>query len=97
MGPEGILNISSCIKKRKDGEGDPKFIEVDIRDSGCGIREEDMPLIFNPLFTTKEKGTGLGLSISAKILEEHNGFSDIESAWGQGTNFKIYLPLMVEG
>jgi len=97
MGPEGILNISSHVKNKEDGEGGQKFIEVNIQDSGCGIKEEDMPLIFNPLFTTKEKGTGLGLSISAKILEEHNGFSDIESAWGQGTNFKIYLPLIEKG
>jgi signal transduction histidine kinase len=96
MGPEGILTISSHVKN-EDGERDHKFIEVDIQDSGCGIKEEDLPLIFNPLFTTKEKGTGLGLSISAKILEEHNGFSDIESAWGQGTNFKIYLPLREQG
>jgi signal transduction histidine kinase len=60
---------------------------------GYGIKEEDLGRIFDPFFTTRPTGTGLGLSITKRIIEEHGGRIDVESKVGNGTIFKIYLPL----
>jgi two-component system, NtrC family, sensor kinase len=72
-------------------------VSVAIKDTGCGIPEENRSRIFEPFFTTKEvgKGTGLGLSISYDIIKKHNGTIEVESGVGTGTTFIITLP--VEG
>jgi len=64
-----------------------------VLDIGCGIKEEDLKSIFNPFFTTRPEGTGLGLAVTHKIIQEHNGKIKVESVWGSGTAFRIYLPL----
>jgi len=69
---------------------------VEISDNGCGIKEEDINRIFDPFFTTRPSGTGLGLSITKRIIEEHGGNIEVESTWGKGTRFKIYMPLQEE-
>ncbi|MEW6599676.1 MAG: GAF domain-containing protein [Nitrospirota bacterium] len=66
---------------------------IELIDTGCGIKEEDLKNIFNPFFTTKPQGTGLGLAVTHKIIQEHNGKVKVESVWGGGTAFKIYLPV----
>ena len=66
---------------------------IELADTGCGIKEEDIKNIFNPFFTTKPQGTGLGLAVTHKIIQEHNGKIKVESTWGIGTTFKIYLPV----
>lgn len=66
---------------------------IELTDTGCGIKEEDIKNIFNPFFTTKPQGTGLGLAVTHKIIQEHNGKIKVESVWGGGTAFKIYLSL----
>ena len=68
---------------------------ISIRDTGCGIREEDLAKIFDPFFTTKEvgKGTGLGMTITYKIIQNHNGKIDIKSSVGAGTEVMITLPV----
>ena len=68
-------------------------VVVEIEDNGCGIRMEDINRVFDPFFTTRTTGTGLGLSITKRIIEEHGGRIDVESIWGEGTKFKIYIPL----
>src|SRR5208283_3045841 len=68
-------------------------IIVEIEDSGCGIKEDAISRVFDPFFTTRPTGTGLGLSISKRIVEEHGGRIEVESNWGLGTKFKIYIPL----
>jgi len=70
-------------------------IEVQIIDSGRGIATEDMDRLFDPFFTTKEEGTGLGLAITHGIIEQHGGAVEVESKIGQGTTFKIKLPVTV--
>ena len=68
---------------------------VEIADNGCGIPEEDLPRIFTPFFTTKGvgDGTGLGLSITHGIIQDHGGRLQVESVAGQGTCFRVILPI----
>jgi PAS domain S-box-containing protein len=66
---------------------------IEIKDTGHGIREEDLNRIWDPFFTTRPTGTGLGLSITKRIIEEHAGRIEVESKVGDGTVFRIYLPL----
>jgi len=71
---------------------------VTVHDSGEGIAPENMDHIFNPFFTTKEpgKGTGLGLSIIQRIVYKMGGRIDVDSTPGEGTEFRVYLPLSSE-
>jgi two-component system NtrC family sensor kinase len=70
-------------------------VEIHITDTGCGIDPAIRDKIFDPFFTTKPpgKGTGLGLSISHSIVQDHGGQIEVESTPGQGTHFKVILPL----
>ena len=90
--------IQAC---RTDGEvrirADASYdgmVTMIIRDSGTGIREEDLPKIFDPFFTTKDvgQGTGLGLFITHDIIVRHNGSIKVKSTPGSGTSFTIKLP-----
>jgi len=68
-------------------------VELSIADSGAGISEKNMHLLFEPFFTTKTGGTGLGLATVYRIIEAHNGILSVESTVGQGSCFRISLPL----
>ena len=72
-----------------------KWICVKVRDTGMGIPESIINKIFDPFFTTKplDKGTGMGLSVVHGIVNELNGFIQVESTEGEGTTFFIYLPV----
>jgi two-component system NtrC family sensor kinase len=72
----------------------PSRIRLKVTDTGSGIPEDLVDKIFDPFFTTKPvgEGTGLGLTISHRIVEEHGGAIDVESAPGKGTTFTITLP-----
>src|SRR5881275_2072372 len=67
---------------------------ISIRDTGEGIKEEDIARVFDPFFTTKDFGTGLGLSVVHGIIEEHGGQIEVESEVAKGTAFHIFLPLV---
>jgi PAS domain S-box-containing protein len=67
---------------------------VSIRDTGEGIKKEDIARVFDPFFTTKDFGTGLGLSVVHGIIEEHGGQIEVESEVAKGTVFHIFLPLV---
>jgi two-component system, NtrC family, sensor kinase len=70
-------------------------IWIEISDSGCGMSPEVMGRIFDPFFTTKPvgKGTGLGLSLSYGIVQKHHGKIEVCSTPGEGTHFRITLPI----
>jgi PAS domain S-box-containing protein len=70
-------------------------VVVTIRDSGCGISEEDIPKIFEPFFSTKnvDEGTGIGLSLTYWIIQDHGGRISVESIVGKGSIFTTYLPV----
>jgi PAS domain S-box-containing protein len=70
---------------------------VEVCDTGVGIEGGDLPHIFDPFFTTKKdgKGTGLGLSIVKNIIEAHRGVIEVKSTPGEGTTFRITLPIAI--
>jgi two-component system nitrogen regulation sensor histidine kinase GlnL len=76
---------------REQGAGRNRFIWIDVTDEGAGIREENLPHIFAPFFTTKNNGTGLGLPICYRIIKEHGGVIRVESSEGKGSTFKVAL------
>ena len=69
------------------------FLRIDFTDSGMGIPEESLGRIFEAYHTTKTKGTGLGLMIVKRIIQEHGGRIEVSSKEGEGTRFRILLPL----
>ena len=75
---------------------DDDTIIVEVKDTGHGIRREDIKRIYDPFFTTKGigRGTGLGLSVSYGIIQEHGGAIFVESSPGKGTTFQVALPAM---
>jgi signal transduction histidine kinase len=84
-GKNGELNISTSA--------DENSVSIKFQDNGCGIPEENMVKIFEPLFTTKPKGIGLGLAISKRLVEQNGGKIEVVSQVGQGTTFTVKLPL----
>jgi CheY-like chemotaxis protein len=68
------------------------YVRISIEDDGTGIQPEHLGKIFDPYFTTKPNGTGLGLATAYSILRRHDGLITVESEWGQGSTFHLYLP-----
>jgi two-component system NtrC family sensor kinase len=75
---------------------DPERTAVwfEIKDTGCGISQENLARVFEPFFTTKPvgQGTGLGLSVTYGIVQAHRGNIHVDSEPGRGTTFRITLP-----
>ena len=72
-------------------------LHVSMSDTGCGIPEENMKKIFEPLFTTKAKGIGLGLAVSKNLVEANGGSIEMESEMGKGSTFTVKLPSREKG
>ncbi len=103
-----IINSIEAINERKSKEQDFKgliditltlqpdsFVNIAIKDNGCGIREEIRSKIFDPFFTTKEvgKGSGQGLTLVRSIIEDgHSGSISVNSTAGVGSEFVIKIP-----
>lgn len=86
----GQVTINACLESEE--------IVVEIADTGPGIAEENLPHLFERFYRIPDsegftKGTGLGLSIAARILQEHGGRIELESALGKGSTFRCHLPL----
>jgi signal transduction histidine kinase len=87
MNGKGQLDIET--------DTEDSYVRVSFKDNGCGIPEENIEKIFEPLFTTKPKGIGLGLAISKRLVEQNGGKIAVASKVGKGTTFNIDLPLIV--
>ena len=100
-----LLNLVLNAIAATDGGGriqvslarnDDRTIRIAITDTGAGIRQEDIPRVFDPYFTTKPSGTGLGLPIVQKIVEAHGGAVRLESEAGKGTTATLLLPSTIQ-
>jgi signal transduction histidine kinase len=87
MGPGGLLRVSTALRGAQ--------LEIAVADDGAGIPPEVQAQIFEPFFTTKTegRGSGLGLSTVLMVVERHGGRIDFESRLGEGTTFRILLPV----
>jgi signal transduction histidine kinase len=85
----GAITITTRLQE-EEGE---RSVEVQVQDTGEGIRPKDLDQIFTPFFTTKTYGTGLGLVISKQIIEDHGGRIQAESRESEGTTIRITLPV----
>jgi len=101
----GTLTIATSIVEVRDGDTEHgentspgMYGALSVSDTGFGMDSETREHIFEPFFTTKEinRGTGLGLSIVHGIIAKHQGRINVQSEKGQGTTFKIYLPLLCQ-
>lgn len=75
----------------------PDNIWVSVSDTGSGIPADHVKQIFEPFYTTKKKGSGLGLMIVQRIVRDHGGGIELESHLGEGSTFRIWLPLHERG
>ncbi|MCP4673807.1 MAG: PAS domain-containing protein [Desulfobacula sp.] len=91
---QAMENSGELTVKLKKSTSDENII-INISDTGCGIKAEDLSHIFDPYFTTKLSGTGLGLSIVHSIINAHKGRVDVESNPGKGSIFTISLPIRI--
>lgn len=105
-----IINIlNNAVKYTKEGKvefvvraesfGDDSLtLEITVSDTGMGIKEEDIPVLFDSFSRLDEKknkgieGTGLGLAITKRLIDMMNGSIDVESVYGEGTTFKVKIP-----
>ena len=95
-----ITNSISSIKSTgavqiKTLQMDSEII-LEVSDTGIGMADETLENIFNPFYTTRRDGTGLGLAVTERIVEEHDGRIEVNSKLGEGTVFKIILPVIQE-
>ena len=93
-----ITTLDKEFCRTHPGATSGDFVLVTISDNGQGIDEEALKHIFEPFYTTKVigKGTGLGLALVYGIIKDHQGYIMPYSKPGQGTTFKIYLPIFTE-
>jgi PAS domain S-box-containing protein len=96
-----IVNAEQAIREARDGGTlrirlgkSANSVWASFQDDGTGIPAENLPLIFDPFYTTKRpgRGTGLGLSICKSVMKEHNGNVEAANAFGGGAVFTVTLP-----
>ncbi|MBM4339637.1 MAG: HAMP domain-containing protein [Deltaproteobacteria bacterium] len=91
----GELRLSTSSKRlSKQGLEDHQhlYVEVCVQDTGVGMAREVLENIFHPFFTTKDAGTGLGLMVTQGIIQDHEGWIEVNSKVGEGSTFQVYLP-----
>jgi signal transduction histidine kinase len=85
----GKLEVSTSYRP-------PRYIQVEVRDTGIGIPKEQLGRVFDPFYTTKPTGSGMGLAIVKHIVETYGGTVEVSSREGKGTKFVLSFPIRTE-
>jgi signal transduction histidine kinase len=89
--------LSPAQVSSQPGARPGRFVCLSIADSGCGMDTEIRTRLFQPFFTTKsDHGTGLGLAVVADIVQQHQGWLEVESIVGHGSTFRVFWPVWEE-
>ncbi|MEI7817433.1 MAG: ATP-binding protein [Desulfuromonadales bacterium] len=89
--------IDSTYVRNNRGSVEGDYVVISVRDTGMGMSEEVIARIFEPFFTTKaEAGTGLGLATVYGIVKQNNGYIQVISQVGIGTEFKVHIPRLLK-
>jgi signal transduction histidine kinase len=91
MDGSGRVAVTGTLIRRHGGGQDAVLVEVS--DTGPGMAPEVSEQVFKPFFSTKPQGSGLGLAIVRKIVDAHGGSIDVRTGLGQGTTFRVMLPV----
>ncbi len=88
------VTAANLILQTEDHSNLPagKYVKMSFKDNGIGIPKELLTRIFDPYFTTKQTGRGLGLASVYSIIQQHDGYIEVESEAGKGAAFHVYLP-----
>jgi len=94
MSEGGIIEVraENVVLRQEKNLPAGAHVRISIRDYGCGISDENLPLIFDPYFTTKRSGSGLGLATAHSIVAKHGGRLSVASTYGEGTVFIVDVP-----
>jgi signal transduction histidine kinase len=83
-------NATLTFRGRRGANG---FVQLEVIDTGSGIKPEQMGKLFEPLFTTKARGIGLGLAVSRSLVQANGGAISAQSIPGAGTTMSVSLPM----
>ena len=83
--------VNITMKNTKDG-----FIQIRVKDDGCGIEKDRIKRLGEPFYSAKEKGTGLGLTVSYRIVQAHKGKIRYSSEVNEGTEVEMLLPVTID-
>jgi CheY-like chemotaxis protein len=102
---QGEIRISLARAEIREGQSEKDHLDLpippgtyvclEVHDNGCGMDEETKQRLFEPFYTTKFSGRGLGMSATLGIITAHKGALQFSSQRGQGTTFRIFLPLQL--
>ena len=91
-GGTSLSSSSTGIPSRSADGARRGFVVLSVEDTGPGIPDDILPQVMEPLFSTKPFGTGLGLPTVKRIMEQHDGGVEVDSAPGSGTRVVLWLP-----